>query len=55
LASALRAFDAIQTEVERYQAHLLSMVEALQPTRAEGPARPCSPEPQEGARYPWSR
>ena len=46
LASALRTFDAIQAEVDRYEAHLLSMVKAssrpsgrtspFQPTRTPG-------------------
>lgn len=46
LASALRAFDAIQTEVEQYEARLLSMVEALQPPERKDQPVPVHPNPK---------
>jgi transposase len=46
LASALRTFDAIEAEVQRYEAHLLTKVEALQPPERKAEAVPSHPNPR---------
>ena len=43
LASALRTFDAIEAEVQQYEAHLLTKVEALQPPERKAQSVPAHP------------
>ncbi len=46
LASALRTFDAIEAEVQQYEAHLLTKVEALQPPERKAQSVPAHPNPR---------
>jgi hypothetical protein len=46
LASALRTFDGIEGEVQRYEAHLLTKIESLQPPERKTEPVPPHPNPR---------
>src|SRR2546428_7963086 len=45
LASALRLFDALETEIAVYEAQLLKEIESLQPPERQGEPAPTPPHP----------